>query len=273
MSRKLYPERVKIIEGIKHYGKLEGTRLAMKYLPESTPFTDVTLVVSVEEWEQIKDQYSEKVVCRVDAPIGQARELQQINTSGLASDIPQTLRRIQAVCPEAAVLVMKTKQEPVNRLQYDGGFNIFFQYGREMLIELVGPGFDGHELTYGLAMHESWRVPWEGMMDMKRWRGQAGYAHSTVDPGLYIAQREARFILLTGECKMDAAEVAAALPEIYEPLIGKMMLTALMDKIVVPLMQATNPQTLQDWSCFCVQGNIVKGEPEAWEIFLPQRWS
>lgn len=72
---------------------------------------------------------------------------------------------------------------------------------------------------------------------------------------------------------MDAAEVAAALPEIYEPLIGKMMLTALMDKIVVPLMQATNPQTLQDWSCFCVQGNIVKGEPEAWEIFLPQRWS
>lgn len=274
MSRRLLAnERVEIINGIKHYGKLEGTRLAMKYLPEASPFTDVTLVLSVGQWEQIKSNYPEMVVCRVDVPIGQAKELRRLNTSGKTTEIPQILRRVRAVCPDAAVLVMHTKQPPTNRLYYNGGFNVSFNYNHEMLIELVGPGFDGHELTYGLAVHEQWRVPWDGMMDMKRWRGQAGYSHYTVDPDLYTGQREARFVLLTGECGMDAQEVASNLPETYQPLAGRDMLETLMDKVVVPLMEATNPQIQQDWGNFGVQGNIVNGNPEAWEIFLPERWS
>lgn len=267
------PEREEIIKSVKHYGKHEGMKLAMEYLPESSPFTDVAVVSSIEQWEQMKGGYPEEVVCRVDAPIGRASELLRLNTSGMSSEIPQILQRVQALCVDAVVLVARTKRPPVNRLHYDGGFNISFNYGKDMLIELAGPGFDGHELTYGLAVHEAWNVPWDGIMDMKRWRGQAWYSHRIVDQATYTKQREARFILLTGECGMSGYEVAANLPEEYSPTIGRTLLDALMNKIVVPLMEATTPQIMQDWGSFSVQGNIVEAKPEAWEIFLPKRWS
>lgn len=267
------PEREEIIKSVKHYGKHEGMKLAMEYLPESSPFTDVAVVSSIEQWEQMKGSYPEEVVCRVDAPIGRASELLRLNTSGMSSEIPQILRRVQALCADAVVLVTHTKRPPVNRLHYDGGFNISFNYGKDVLIEMAGPGFDGHELTYGLAVHEAWNVPWDGIMDMKRWRGQAGYSHRIVDQATYTKQREARFILLTGECGMDECEVAKYLPEAYEPKFGRILLDPLMNKIVVPLMEAATPQIMQDWGSFSVQGNIVDAKPEAWEIFLPKRWS
>ena len=68
--------------------------------------------------------------------------------------------------PNGVVLCMKAKEKGVHRYENDGAFNILFNMGQSIIIELVGKGFDGHELTQGLALHEYYIIPWEKVLFM-----------------------------------------------------------------------------------------------------------
>ena len=59
------------------------------------------------------------------------------------------------------------KKETIPRYQNDGAFNIAFFHGDSVVIELLGKGFDGGQLTREKAVHERYTIPWNEVLFMR----------------------------------------------------------------------------------------------------------
>ena len=149
------------------YGKAKGIVLVQKYLPRINPFKRIDIISTTEEWNAVKDKYGKFVASRVDMPIGEAKKNVVKGTSGLPESIPSLIEKVNEQSSKGVVLVMETKKQEIPRYEYDGGFNISFNTGENVIIEIVGKGFDGHELTQGLAVHERHQIPWDEVLFMR----------------------------------------------------------------------------------------------------------
>lgn len=264
----------------RRYGKYEGMLLAMENFPELCPWLEVTAVEDENVLEKIQCEYGDFAVMRVDAPIGQRRLLKDVNTRGFVDDLGSILRTIKGKCLNAVVLVAKSKATPAERYLDDGGFNIgIFDDGmkKEILIEVVGKGFDGHEVTRGISVHERWRIPY----DQKHVYGlKCGVIldaeYTGVSRERYAIDREQRIKLLTEGLNnvdgIDEATVSAAIPEQYKSMDGSAMLTKLLTEVGRWLYDEPELLSASDKVSMAIQGNFINGEPEIWGLFLPEYW-
>ena len=56
--------------------------------------------------------------------------------------MPDLIRKVNREDPEGVVLILPTRNPPVPRYEYGGGFNIVFHLEHSIILEKVGPGFD-----------------------------------------------------------------------------------------------------------------------------------
>lgn len=268
-----------LIKG-RRYGKYEGMLLAMENFPELCPWLEVTAVEDKNAFVEIKREYGDFVVIRVDAPIGQRKLLKDVNTRGFVDDLGSILKTIKGKCLNAVVLVAKSKDTPAERYLDDGGFNVgIFDDGmtKEILVEVVGKGFDGHEVTRGISVHECWRIPY----DQKHVYGlkcgvMLDAEYTGVSRERYAHDREQRIKLLTEGLNnvdgIDEAAVSAAIPEQYESMEGSVMLTKLLTEVGRWLYDESELLSASDKVSVAIQGNFINGEPEIWGLFLPEYW-
>lgn len=254
--------------GVKHYQKYDGMMLAKQYLPQVTPFQTLELVRSLADWEAIEAMLPQRVLARVDVPQGVPRK-NVLNTRGYCDDVPRLLKTAQEACPDAAVVVatilnLRTAQE---RYLSDGGFCVAFDVNRRILIELAGKGFDGHEVTQGLAIHERWDIPWRDFGNQRLWLNRPERHGLVVDPA-YDQHRRQRIEMLCDGLGCDREAVEAAIPPCYTSMAESGMFDRLMNQVIIALLSRVNCLVMLDWgSSFAVQGNFVDGRPEVWEIY------
>ena len=254
------------------YGKARGASLLKKYLPRVTPFSELDLISTPDEWNAVKGKYGGFAFQRVDWPLEAKKPKTFYGTSGRPEDIPDLLARAQADSPDAAILLLLTKDGKKRyRYEYDGGFNVLFALGREIVIELVGKGFDGHELTYGLAVHESYTIPW----DLIPWVTSKNKLPNNVvwAQTWYPAQRKERIRYLVEDCGYNAELVEKSVPTELRSLDDSLFCD-LLDNIVMEFYPYSKEAALRrdGLELFCVQGNFVDGKIQPWEIFDPRRW-
>ncbi|MBR6964852.1 hypothetical protein IKH83_00865 [Candidatus Saccharibacteria bacterium] len=259
----------------KDYNKARGVMLLKKYLPEVAPFEKMAIISSAEEWETIRSQFGKFVVQRVDFPIGMSTKCSFAGTSGYPDDLPRALKMVQAENPNGVILVMDTKETTVPRYLYDGGFNAVFSTNKSVTIDFVGKGFDGGELTKGLAVHEHFEIPWKEVLfirnraDILRISGTF-YRHVYTDK--YAEQRKARVEFLIKQCGYEKELVEAHIPKNFKPLYNY-LISDFMENIVVPLVtKAPEMSRVDGLKIFGVQGNFVRGKVQPFEIFIPDRW-
>lgn len=257
-----------------NYTKARGILLAKKFLPNVVPFTDVVVVQTVEEWEEIKDQYGDFVAYRCDTQLGRPRKNITPGTNGFTDSLLDLIRKVNREDPEGAVLIMPTKEPAVPRYEYGGGFNIVFHPGHSITIEAVSKGFDGHELTRGLAVHERMQIPWSQIGDPdaspSEWWGKEGSEYWWVEDETYVQQRQARIDFLCNDCHYDRQLVEQHIPHEFYPALDEHLL----EDVVIPLAYREAVLAREGLHIFAVQGNLVqqgsKGyRPQVWEIFQP----
>lgn len=271
----------------KKYGKVRGTLLSMDLLPEVTPIRKFVVIDSIEKWKAIEDDWQGFSLQRVDGPLDAEKPTSaKYGTSGRPEDIPRLLEMAKKDCPEYVLLLMKTKKESVYRYDNDGGFNVLFDFNRrnEVVIELVGRGFDGHELTSGVAVHEQYVIPWGELWSLeeitepsRRIERMAellsgGHNTYTVSPEEYTKQREERFRYLAAKCGYDPKIVESKLPTAYQ-LLDRKLVYDLIEKVVLELYRKSIRLFREGLLFFGVQGNFADGEVQPWEIFIPNRWA
>lgn len=256
-----------------NYGKARGITLLGKYLPQITPFTQLDIVGTLAEYEEVKAKYGDFAVHRVDMPIGKSPKNTTSATNGFTTEIPALIEKVNQQDPEGVVLLLSTKRPLPPRYLYTGGFNASFTLGSELVIEFVGRGFDGHELTQGWAVHERYVVVWPDLPfvvdrpDLMRHTIE----HFRVSSDTYAKQRAERIDFLVHDCHYDAALVEAHVPEQYD-FLRCAPINRFLRYIVFELYRQHEQLALDGFRTFGVQGNFVDGHPEPWEIFLPERW-
>lgn len=257
------------------YGKAKGIVLLQKYLPKISPFKSIDIVSNIDEWNAIKDRFGEFVPNRVDYPIGQPRRNAIAGTNGLASGMPSLIESVNKQSPNGVVLLLPTKENVIvpPRYEDDGGFNVLFNMGRNVIIELVGKGFDGHEVTQGLANHERYQIPWNEVLFMRDRRDMLKsptVQKSHVTPESYEKQRQARIKFLHEVIGYDLETVKNNVPETYS-LISDNTIKILLDDVVLELMKKRQMILRDGLTRFGVQGNIIDGNIQPWEIFRAER--
>lgn len=261
-----------------NYCKASGLMLARKHLPNVTPFTDIAVVATLEEWEQIKSRYGKTAAYRSDTLLGTPRNNVVNGTNGLLDQLPGLIQKVNTQSPDGVVLVMKSNSPIVARYAYSGGFNLALVVGETVTIEVVGQGFDGHELTQGLARHEAWVLKWRDaeQIDPRVPKAtlQSALSHWQVDDEAYQQQRQARMdFLCSDELNYEPVMVARSVPEHYTPATETGLIQRLLCQVVLPLTRQQASLMRNDLRVFGVQGNFVRGKPQVWELFRAQAWA
>lgn len=255
------------------YGKAKGIVLLQKYLPQISPFKSVDIVSTLDEWNSVKEKYGECFSHRVDTPIGEPRKNVVQGTSGFASSIPGLIKKANEQSPNGVVLLMATKEPPVHRYENDGGFNVLFNMDENVIIELVGKGFDGHELTQGLAVHERYQIPWDEVLFMRDridLLKNPSVIKARVTSNAYEKQRNERIQFLRDICHYDIDKIEEQVPQQYK-LIDNNIIKGILDNIVLELMKKQTSLKQDGLKRFCVQGNLLHGKVQPWEVFRAER--
>lgn len=254
------------------YGKAKGIVLLKKYLPDLFPFEAVKIVSSVEEWEQIKGKYSDRLSFRTDSKIGDPRNIRIEGASGKKEDVADVFRQVKNQNPDAVILLLETKKPTIPRYENDGGFNVAVALNDSVVIELVGKGFDGRELTRGKAVHERYVIPWNEIIFMgskKDLMKSRDVRKTFISQDEYKRTRQERIDFLKG-IESDTDTIYRNIPENYK-VHNSSILDSILNDVIFPLYKRKSELPADGLKIFNVQGNIVDGKIVPWEIFRPER--
>lgn len=268
------------MKNVMDYGKARGMALVGKYLPELNPFRHMDVITTMDEWEQVSSKYDETAIHRIDYPIGRAQVRQNAvqGTTGLVESIPELITAVREQGNSGVVLIAQTAFPTPRRYLDLGGFNLLFHVNSHVAIELVGKGFDGHELTQGWACHERYCLNWRDIpfaasrSDLMQFSTEKTRTTATQ----YQSQRSERIKFLTEVCHYSLDEVEANIPEDLS-LLDDEALCILLEDVVFTLYSHQASLEHDGLTVFGVQGNVVEHggqiEVQPWEIFRPERWS
>lgn len=254
------------------YGKAKGIVLLQKYLPGLNPFKSIEIVHSIDEWEKVKDKYPDRLSFRTDAKIGDPRNIRIEGASGKKEEVADVFKKIKTQNPDAVILLFQTKEPTLPRYENDGGFNVGFFMNEYVIIELVGKGFDGRELTRGKGVHEKYIIPWSEILfmrnkhDLMKSRIVEKYSVSQEE---YQKTRESRIEFLKS-IETDESKIEESVPETYTE-IDNSVIDSILNDVVFTLYKRKSELPSDGLKTFNVQGNIVNGKVVPWEIFRPER--
>lgn len=254
------------------YGKARGSVYLKKYLPNLTPFTDIYLVQDIEEWMQIKDTFDEHSFIRPDTLIGD-KMVRLEGSDGMLSSVPKMIEEMKEQNPSSALLIVKTKGIQIPRYMDNGGFVVLFDIPHKVIIEFVGEGFDGRELTHGKAIHESYDIPWNKVLYIKNKNDLHKYSEIKrfiVNKDEYLKSREERISFLMKRCNYSKSLLEKEIPSSYIPICED-IIKQVLDDVILEL-YIKQKQLLEDnLNYFCIQGNIINKKLEPWELFTIDR--
>lgn len=268
------------MKNVMDYGKARGMALVGKYLPEFNPFRHMDVIATMDEWGQVSSKYDETAIHRIDYPIGHAQVRRNAvqGTTGLVESIPELITAVREQGNSGVVLIAQTAFPTPRRYLDLGGFNLLFHVNSHVMIELVGKGFDGHELTQGLACHERYCLSW---YDIPFVTSRSDLVHSSTERmwatvEQYQSSRHGRIKFLTEACHYSLDEVEVNIPETLS-LLGDEALCILLEDVVFTLYSHQTLLECDGLRVFGVQGNVVEHngqiKVQPWEIFRPERWS
>lgn len=254
------------------YGKAKGIVLLEKYLPNLNPFSGIKIISSKEEWEKVKDDYPDRLTSRTDTAIGDPRIVRIDGTTGKKEDISETIDEIKRQNPDGVLLILNKKTATVSRYKYDGGFNVAFNEDDYVIIELVGKGFDGSDLTRGRAVHERYVIPWNDVLFMRNKSDlikNRNVNRTLIDSKDYKKTIQERLKFLK-DINEDVEEAKRYIPEEYKESDDE-LIKSILDDVIQEVYEKKSELHRDGLRNFSIQGNIVNGRVEPWEIFKPER--
>lgn len=255
------------------YGKAKGIVLLQKYLPKLYPFNNISIVSSKEEWEKIKDDYPDRLTSRTDTLIGDSKSVKVEGTGGKKELIPGVIDDIKSQNPNGVLLILDKKTETLPRYENDGGFNVMFNNNNSVVIELTGKGFDAREITRQKAVHERYIIPWDLVLFMRNRSDLMKnnfIAKKITSDEDYLESRAERIEFLKS-VNEDEEKIENAIPKKYKPADDE-IIKSILDDIVLEVYKKQSDFSRDGLRDFNIQGNIVAGKLEPWEICRPERF-
>ena len=75
-------------------------------------------------------------------------------------NVEEIFKKIKEVDKDGVLVLFNLNHEPSQRYNRYAGIAVSVSLGNEIIIEAVGKGFDGREVSKGICTHERYCIPW-----------------------------------------------------------------------------------------------------------------
>lgn len=151
------------------YKKLKGILKVEELLPNITPLNGLAVIRSVTEWRKAMKEYNflnKELSVRFDSNIGVNSKIPGSQTVK-TEDVEGLIKRAEQECENWIAIVEDLKDGSNDRITTNGAVNVTLCFNEFLVLEWVGPCFDGRELCSGKAVHQSWKFPWDSILFLK----------------------------------------------------------------------------------------------------------
>lgn len=220
------------IPQIINYGKARGVIRLNKLLPDLTPFKEFLVVEDYKDLQLVYNFLPDNYYYRRDLPLGEEIS-KRVEKSGDPKDIKDYFLKMKELNPNGALLIMFSDISNNPRYSNNGAFNIAINKGESLVIEFVGKGYDGRELSHGSVCHECYIIPWNEFLFCDNASKLNKYKATTLTQEKYNEGRVVRenYLKKTG---VDQKLIDEHLPKEYVPL-NDYVKKQILNQIALPL--------------------------------------
>lgn len=247
--------------------KARGVKLIKKYLPHLYVHKQFYVVNTVEEWEQIKDNFQGMVTVRTDNRLGCPIP----KTQGITRKkeyVSEYIKRIIEVEKNPSFLCMKLEEGTAERVDTLGGVVIDATIGGQVYIDYIGPCFDCREITKGIGAMQSFCVPWDKLLLFK----ESNILLKKINEQEYRDIAIKRMEFLIREYPERRYEIIQKMPNKFKGISPKIM-DDVAKQVLEPLYMKKRELLQDGLNKFDVELNISKnGRIIPMEICRPERF-
>lgn len=166
----------------------------LTFFPDISPVCDLTIVKSIDDYISNYDYCSKLPMVRNDTLITKP-DMKSIETRGMNVSIFDIFDKIKKIDNDSVLVLFNLCHKPSERYERYAGISIGVSLGEGVYIDAVSKGFDGREVSKGLAIHERYFIPWFELRrcNINNFKNYRNYLINDID---YLRTRNERIAFL-----------------------------------------------------------------------------
>lgn len=152
-------DREKDVEKMKMYYRASDMLDFHFFFPESSPILNLAIATDVDDYLSNKQYFDSFDSYRVDSQKGYSL-ITGIESTGGKTDFVELFSNIKKKNETGVILFFDLEGDPSERYERYAGISIVVDMFDSVVIEAVGKGFDGREISKGICVHERYLIPW-----------------------------------------------------------------------------------------------------------------
>lgn len=219
------------------YKKLMGILKVNEYLPKITPLNGLAVIRNYADWIKAMKMYdfsNMELAVRFDSSMGIASKIPGSQTVK-TEDVGLLIKRAEKECQNRVAIIEDLKKGSIDRITTNGAANITIRFDEYMVLEWVGPGFDGRELCSGKAVHQSWKFPYDSILFLNDYEiNKSTYNVHQASDREYFESALERYNFLCNSFSDRKSEILERMPD-HLVAMPRFLFGEILDEIVVPL--------------------------------------
>lgn len=256
------------VERMMMYHRTKDMINLLTYFPEISPIQDLTIVTSIEDYLKHYDFCNTLHGERNDTLIYKP-SMKSVEGTGINPDILDIFRKVKKIDSDGVMVLFNLCHEASERYQRHAGISVGISIGNCVYIDAVGKGFDGREVSKGIACHERYFIPWFELRNccIGNFRTYQSYLISESE---YQKTREERILFL---CSLGLNKEVALkhVPENYN-LIPDFIWLDIIRKILKKLEKMEEELTSVGLGECAISGHTEGNYYMPWQMFDKSRY-
>ena len=248
-----------------NYRKTRGIYYLKKYLPNLFSFVDYKLIYDIDELLNL--DFNDNLYFRPDYLIKE-KMLSLEKNDATSMNVFDLFKKIKKLNNSNALLVIQSKNAKIPRYMNDGGFVVSMDIDKNVILEFVGKGFDGRELTHGKTVHESYVIPWNEILfidDKKDILKNKNIIKYKIKENEYKISRNDRINFLSNMYGISKNTLFKNIPKDFNGISNNIFMQVF-NNIVIELYYKKTILLNDKLNYFEIQGNIIDSKIEPWEL-------
>lgn len=241
----------------------------LNFFPELSPIKDITIIENEEDFLNNKEVLNTFDQNRVDTLKGRP-PINNIENSGKKDTFYDTLLKIKEKDPYGVLVLFNVANKPSERYERYAGISVGINLGENVIIDAVGKGFDGREVSKSICTHERYIIPWFELrkVNITNFKDYQTFKINNED---YQKTRLDRIKFLES-IGIDPSIFTEYLPENYEPIPDFIWLSVI--KNLLKKLEE-NEDILKSYGLtnFAISGHTEGKEFSPWQMFDKSRYT
>ncbi len=253
---------------MKNYYRANDMLNLLTYFPKLSPVRDLTIVESIEEFENKKSYFASFSQNRVDTLKGH-HPINNIENSSNPKEFLNTLMQVKAQDPSGVLILFNLDCPPSARYERYAGIAVGIDLGLRVVIDAVSQGFDGREVSKSICTHERYLIPWTDLRKVSITNFKEYQTYQITDEE-YLKTREERIKFLTS-IGLNPQIFTKYIPIKYQPIPDFIWLDILQNLIKK---LDRNEEILREkgFTSFAISGHTEGKRFAPWQMYDKSRF-